>query len=179
MAQFISKAAVVAEIEKRRDAALMRQHNLEAIGQETVLNEMVANELNRILSLLDTIETKEVDLEKEIKDTCRGYRINESHEQELGKRDIENIAHYFYELGLKAQRPAFETDNSLGSPDYERGFKHGRDFQAEADAKNTDTQKVINYLIREKGYPINTQGDIPSYEETVKIAFNTLEKQKG
>lgn len=51
-------------------------------------------------------EQPKVDLEKEIKDTCRGYRINESHEQELGKRDIENIAQYFFELGLKARKEA-------------------------------------------------------------------------
>jgi hypothetical protein len=52
----------VAEIEKRRDAALTRQHHLDAIGQETVLNEMVAFELNRIISLVDTLEVKDVDL---------------------------------------------------------------------------------------------------------------------
>ena len=44
-----------------------------------------------------------VDLEKEIKDTCRSYRINDYHDQELGKHDIESIAHYFYELGLNAK----------------------------------------------------------------------------
>ena len=44
-------------------------------------------------------EQPEVDLDKEIRDTCRGYRINDYHEQELGKQDIENIARHFYELG--------------------------------------------------------------------------------
>ena len=61
MTQYIDKSALVAEIEKRRDAALARQHNLKAIGQETVLNEMIANELNRIISFLDHLEVKEVD----------------------------------------------------------------------------------------------------------------------
>lgn len=42
-------------------------------------------------------------LEKEIKDTCREYRINDSHEQELGKQDIENIARHFYELGKNSK----------------------------------------------------------------------------
>lgn len=64
MEQYISKSALVTEIEKRRDAALTRQKNLESIGQETVLNEMVANELNRILSFIDTLEVKEVDIDK-------------------------------------------------------------------------------------------------------------------
>lgn len=48
-------------------------------------------------------EQQEVDLEKEIKDTCRGYWINDSHEQELGKQDIENIARHFYELGKNSK----------------------------------------------------------------------------
>lgn len=62
MAQYINKSAVVAEIERRRDAALMRQQNLVAIGQETILNEMVASELNRIISFLGTLEVKEIKL---------------------------------------------------------------------------------------------------------------------
>lgn len=48
-------------------------------------------------------EGVEVDLEKEIKDTCRSYWINDYHEQELGKHDIENIAHHFYKLGKNAK----------------------------------------------------------------------------
>ena len=43
----------------------------------------------------------EVDLEKEIKDTCRGYWINDYHEQELGKHDIENIARHFAQWGAE------------------------------------------------------------------------------
>ena len=62
--QYIPKSALVAEIERRRDAALMRQRNLEAIGQETCLNEMIANELNRVLQYTENLEVKEVDIDK-------------------------------------------------------------------------------------------------------------------
>lgn len=58
MEQYIPKSILVSEIKRRRDAALMRQHNLEAIGQETCLNEMIANELNRVLQYIDTLEVK-------------------------------------------------------------------------------------------------------------------------
>ena len=58
MVQYIDKDALVAWIEKRRDAALTRQHNLEVIGQETYLNEMIANELNRVLQYINTLEVK-------------------------------------------------------------------------------------------------------------------------
>lgn len=59
MAHLIDKDAVVAEIDRQRDEALKRQQNLESIGQETVLNEMLANKLNSILSFLNTLEVKE------------------------------------------------------------------------------------------------------------------------
>ena len=62
MAQYINKSAVMAEIERRRDAALMRQQNLETIEQETILNGMAASELNRILSFLGTIDVKELNM---------------------------------------------------------------------------------------------------------------------
>lgn len=69
MEQYISKSALIAEIERRRDAALMRQHNLEAIGQETCYNKMIANELNKIISLINTLEVKKVDFGD--KDGCK------------------------------------------------------------------------------------------------------------
>lgn len=56
--KLIDKDTLVEEIERRRDTALIRQHNLEAIGQETVLNKMVANELNRVLQYINTLEVK-------------------------------------------------------------------------------------------------------------------------
>lgn len=74
--KLIDKAAVVAEIEKRRDAALTRQHNLEAIGQETVLNKMIANELNRIISILDTLEVKEVQEEPASEDLAKNPELS-------------------------------------------------------------------------------------------------------
>lgn len=60
MTKYIPLEPLVAEIEKRRDAALMRQQNLESIGQETVINKMIAYELNRIISFIGTLEVKEV-----------------------------------------------------------------------------------------------------------------------
>lgn len=66
--KLIDKAAVVAEIERRRDAALTRQQNLEAIGQETTHNEMVASELTRIISFINTLEVKEVEEVEEVKE---------------------------------------------------------------------------------------------------------------
>ena len=76
MTQYITKSALVAEIEKRRDAALTRQHNLNAIGQETVLNEMLAYELNRIISFIDTLEVKEVQEEPASEDLAKNPELS-------------------------------------------------------------------------------------------------------
>ncbi len=58
--------------------------------------------LRRVIDIIESLqqEQSEVDLEKEIRDTCRGYRINDHYEQELGKQDIDNIARYFSSMNL-------------------------------------------------------------------------------
>jgi hypothetical protein len=106
MARYIELDALLAEIERRRDAALMRQQNLEAIGQETVINKMVANELNRIISFIDTLKVKEVDLKKEL--SYEEYKsFFENHPDfpdDWGFDEAFIFAKYFYSLGLKAQK---------------------------------------------------------------------------
>ena len=55
MEQYISKSAVVAEIEKRRSKNARNKLNLASAFED-----------NYLLSFLDTLETKEVDLEKDV-----------------------------------------------------------------------------------------------------------------
>ena len=189
MKQYIDKSVLLAEIERK-----IKQYEKAfdspsfASYEASLIAKGKYRKLLDIIQFLDTLETKEVDLEKEVRNYMTLHNLHikdggrvvfENNDSPNFMCDIRNIAKHFFELGLKAQKPAFETDDSIGSPDYERGFKHGRDFQTEIDVKCTDVQKVINYLINEKGYPINTQGDIPSYEETFKFALNALEAQKG
>lgn len=100
----IDKDTLITEMERRRDAALMRQQNLEAIGQETALNEIVAFELNRIISFINTMEVKEVNLEEEIKKVQRKYKTIEEYKGypcAMYANSIEWIARHFFELGLK------------------------------------------------------------------------------
>jgi len=101
MAHLIDKDALVAEIDRQRDEALKRQQNLESIGQETVLNEMLANKLNSILSFLNTLEVKEVDLKKEYKEFVEDDPVyNKLVNGIVGM----SIARHFFELGLKAKQ---------------------------------------------------------------------------
>ena len=81
MAQYIDKSALVAKIEKRREK-----------NSRNKLNLVAAFEDNYLLSFLDTLEVKEVDLEKE----CAKYFEEND--------DYIKFARHFFELGLKTQK---------------------------------------------------------------------------
>ena len=86
MAQYIDKSALVAKIEKRREK-----------NSRNKLNLVAAFEDNYLLSFLDTLEVKEVNLEKE----CAKY----FEENDLCVHDdYIKFAKHFFELGLKAQK---------------------------------------------------------------------------
>ena len=59
MSKYINADKLIFEIKKKRDSALERQKNLEKIGQETVLNEMIAAELNRLISLIASLQQEQ------------------------------------------------------------------------------------------------------------------------
>ena len=59
MKKYIDAEKLIAEIEQRRNNALERQKNLENIGQETVLNESIAFELNKILSFITSLQQEQ------------------------------------------------------------------------------------------------------------------------
>lgn len=86
MKQYIDKSALAAEIEKRK--------------RRNVLNEGAFEEDIDILSLLDTLEMKEVDLEKEIELVKGDYEQVDV----AWNNDFDFIARHFFELGIKAQK---------------------------------------------------------------------------
>ena len=105
--KLIDKDALMVEIERRRDAALRRQHNLEAIGQENVCNEMIINELNIIISLLDTFEVEGADLDFEIKEDwllCDKTGVDCFESMCLTKDMFISLAKKYFALGLKMQK---------------------------------------------------------------------------
>ena len=92
MKQYIDKATVAEEIERRKE----HYENIQMIksGYEDNIEDF-----NELLSFLDTLEVKEVDLEQEINkwiedNTCRGYC----------SASIRETAEHFFELGLKTQK---------------------------------------------------------------------------
>ena len=86
MYHYINKSALVAEIERRIK-------KIEEIG--TYLSPK--GTLTNLLCYIDTLEVKEVDLDKEI--TSWAHEL-----YEIPYDDVERMAKYFFELGIKAQK---------------------------------------------------------------------------
>ena len=111
MAHYIDADKLISEIERKRDSALERQKNLEKIGQETVLNEMIAAELNRLISFVTSLqqEQPEADLEKEIETYFKGWYMDETDQgyilhtpdDHAGLMSVKQVARHFAEWGRK------------------------------------------------------------------------------
>lgn len=90
MAHLIDKDALVAEITKRK--------------KRNVLNEGAFEEDIDILSFINTLEVKDVDLEKEIEEVKHNYKVDDNRHTSICLADIEWLANHFFELGLRAQK---------------------------------------------------------------------------
>lgn len=92
MAQYIDKATLVAEIEKNKNKI-----EPERDWHFDEYTNGYLDALKEVLSLINTFEVKEVDLNLEI--TLWANAI-----PEIRLDDVERLATYFFELGLKAQK---------------------------------------------------------------------------
>lgn len=91
--KLIDKDKVAAEIEKRiktNKECMLGLRNLDYYKGKI-------DALNDTLSFLDTLETKEVNLEEDVD------RILEEYDWNYDKIDFYEFARHFYELGLKAK----------------------------------------------------------------------------
>lgn len=80
--KLIDKSALVAEIEKL-------SAYIDSFHEQRIIE--------KILSIIDALEVKEVDLEKEVEKCLKQYKM-----LAVGKKDFTTIARHFFELGLKA-----------------------------------------------------------------------------
>lgn len=100
MKQYIDKSALAAEIESKKKRAQILGDNAINGSMQQFYDGMKQGCVD-ILSLLDTLEVKEVDLEKEYKDFVEEDPVyNKLVNDIVGKA----IAKHFFELGLKAQK---------------------------------------------------------------------------
>ena len=105
MEQYIPKSAVVAEIKRRMNENGGKQALPQYFG-------MVEEDLN-ILSFLDTLEVKDVDLDFE-QELYKAF--GQVKDFTLGMR----IAKYFYSLGLKAQHDNWKVVDNTNLPQGDR-----------------------------------------------------------
>ena len=99
MKQYIEKSAVVAEIERRKQKLL--DHIICERDKEWAIR--TAHQLNRIIWFLDTLEVKEVDLNKEFYSFLNTLIGKDN--GHLSEDELFSIAEHFFELGIqKAQK---------------------------------------------------------------------------
>ena len=84
--KLIDKDVLVAEINKR-----IMDAPIDCYGHQRVWA------YNDVKNILNTLEVKEVDLDKEIDGTYRNYVA-------FGRQEIATVAKHFFELGIKAQK---------------------------------------------------------------------------
>lgn len=95
--KLIDKSALVAEIEKLKSNLIYGACSSQ-IAMETCCKEEAYNE---VLSLLNTLEVKEVDLDAEFDKYCETLYLIDLENEPYA--ELFECAKYFYELGLKAK----------------------------------------------------------------------------
>ena len=98
MTQYIDKSALVAEINQRIED--YKSHKIDYSYYDGLI--FALEDLRD--DFINTLEVKEVDLEKEIKEVQREYKTIEEYEgypATIYSNDIECIAKNFFKLGIK------------------------------------------------------------------------------
>ena len=93
MEQYLPKAAVIAEIEKRYEYWREKEFNSHSIESEIRMSEC-----QHLMLLFNSIEVKEVNLEKEIDDAFLENKCNITDNVSLA--EFERISRHFFELGI-------------------------------------------------------------------------------
>ena len=109
MEQYIPKSALVAEIEKRYNECLKRAKIIDS----DYWNANADAYRNVLVILGDTIEVKEVDLEKTINNYFKDWKFDEELDIMVKPNsysatfdDIKEVAKHFFELGMQVSSKA-------------------------------------------------------------------------
>ena len=113
MAQYIDKSALVAEIEKQRQLIFPQNTGeMKVADVPKPLEQGWLNALSWMKKTIDSIEVKEVDLDKEIEQSfidldyhLDAYnRVEDYVGENIDMVEYKRIAKHFYELGLKVAK---------------------------------------------------------------------------
>lgn len=161
MTQYINKSAVVAEIER-----LINSHKPLKTLDPTYC-EGLDDSLDDILSFIDNLEVKEVDLEQEIQqhiNDCLDIKFQTT-DIELIKKDVEYTARKFFELGLKVKAEINKPVNDQGTtpliihvpPKFGQGtlsrpaYKNGCFYHQNFISDKEFLDRAIDYIIEVDG----------------------------
>ena len=92
--KLIDKDALVEEIQRLKEDGLQKRGQCKRSGLEKIMHQIGA--YNKILSFLDTLEVKEVDLEKELND----YGYHYDYVSLADRKELMDFAKHFFELAL-------------------------------------------------------------------------------
>ena len=106
MVHFIDKDALVAEIKRRFD-----EYSSSILRHYDACKEAKAQELGKILTIIDTLEVKEVDLEREMQAFAALYleplKISDSNIGiSITMSQLYSCAKHFFELGMAVSNKA-------------------------------------------------------------------------
>jgi hypothetical protein len=102
--KLINKAAVIAEIENRMQELHPTNTHQMQVGEMNRDALMWLNALTWVKDFLNTIETKEVDLEKEFDRYCDCKNLSAIDIEEAPFTEMYACARYFFELGINAKK---------------------------------------------------------------------------
>lgn len=106
--KLIDKDKIVAEIERELKNINLNYVSVGSHPSDSDTNKKlqdgISKNLQILLSFINTLEVKEVDLEKEIDEVIHNYKLNNHRHTSICAPDIEWIANHFFELGLKAYK---------------------------------------------------------------------------
>lgn len=123
--KLIDKDALVAEIEKiiADETESIKSFERNKNASEVQRSNARIGVLTHLRSLLNTLDVKEVDLEKEIKEEylkCRCYGGRDNILVILNEPQFNEIAKYFFELGLKAKHDNWKVVDNTNLPQGDR-----------------------------------------------------------
>jgi hypothetical protein len=142
MEQYIPKSFLVAEIEKCYNECLKRAK----ITDSDYWNAKADAYRNVLAILNDTLEVKDVDLDKEIDDWYQNKASKEF--ERVFYDDIEKFANHFYELGLKESNPLTWQDVILLS---EIGEDFMNSWESNSFSEEEYYQEILKRFKAQKG----------------------------
>ena len=96
MTQYSGKSALVAEIKRYKHKADERLKMKDRTLSDDMKDLALQNLCGNLLHFIDTLEVKEVDLEKEFDKCCENYIFDDECDAYIARR--------FFELGFKTQK---------------------------------------------------------------------------